>query len=149
MMAGVNPRMFHLTNITRNMDKEELKEMMGLLRAAGMQAMLCDTPVAVSTVGVPCGSPTELGDECIEDYYLLPKALVGMHPMMFVPADGDSMLDAGYEDGDLLRVCFGKEAHDGDDVLMYMDGACTAKTLFTDEEGTRWLVPRNEKSTSA
>jgi len=145
MMAGVNPRMFNLTNKTRNMDKEELKEVMGLLRAAGMKAMLCDTPVAVSAAGVPCGSPTVLGDECIEDYYLLPKALVGMHPMMFVPADGDSMLDAGYEDGDLLRVCFGKEAHDGDDVLVYLDGACTAKTLFTDEEGTRWLVPRNEK----
>ena len=42
-MAGVNPRMFNLTNKTRNMDKEELKEVMGLLRAAGMQAMLCDT----------------------------------------------------------------------------------------------------------
>ena len=82
--------MFNLTNKTRDMDKEELKEVMGLLRAAGMKAMLCDTPVAVSAAGVPCGCPAELGDECIEDYYLLPKALVGLHPMMLVPADGDT-----------------------------------------------------------
>lgn len=125
--------------------EEELKEMIALLRSAGVEPMLCDTPVAVSVAGVPCGSPRELDDESIEDYILLPKALVGLHPMMFVPADGDSMLDAGYEDGDLLRVCFGLTAQDGDDVLVYMDGACTAKTLFSDEEGTRWLVPRNEK----
>lgn len=125
--------------------EQELKEMIVLLRSAGVEPMLCDTPVAVSVAGVPCGSPRELDDESIEDYILLPKALVGLHPMMFVPADGDSMLDAGYEDGDLLRVCFGLTAQDGDDVLVYMDGACTAKTLFSDEEGTRWLVPRNDK----
>lgn len=125
--------------------EQELKEIIALLRSAGVQPMPCDTPVAVSIAGVSCGCPKELGDESIEDYILLPKALVGLHPTMFVPAIGDSMLDAGYEDGDLLRVCFGKTAHDGDDVLIYMDGDCTAKTLFTDEEGTRWLVPRNDK----
>ena len=114
------------------MADQELKEMIALLRSAGVEPMLCDTPVAVSVAGVPCGSPRELDDESIEDYILLPKALVGLHPMMFVPADGDSMLDAGYEDGDLLRVCFGLTAQDGDDVLVYMDGACTAKTLFSD-----------------
>ena len=53
---------------------------------------------------VKCGLPSELGDESIDDYVLIPKALVGHHPEMFVPASGDSMLDAGFEDGDLLPV---------------------------------------------
>jgi hypothetical protein len=55
------------------------------------------------------------------------------------------MLDAGYEPGDQLRIRFGVVAHDGNDVLVTIDGAGMIKTLYTDEEGNRWLVPRNEK----
>ena len=127
------------------MDKQELKELCALLDEAGMRYELCDTPVPVSLSGVPCGFPTELGDECIDDYILLPKSIVGNHPEMFVSAIGDSMLDAGYEPGDQLRIRFGVAAHDGNDVLVAIDGAGMIKTLYTDEEGNRWLVPRNEK----
>ena len=127
------------------MDKQELKELCALLDEAGVRYELCDTPVPVSLSGVPCGYPTDLGDECIDDYILLPKSIVGNHPEMFVSAIGDSMLDAGYEPGDQLRIRFGVAAHDGNDVLVTIDGAGMIKTLFTDEEGNRWLVPRNEK----
>jgi hypothetical protein len=54
------------------------------------------------------------------------------------------MRDAGYEEGDRLRVSIGLTAHDGDDVLACLDGECTVKTLFTDDGGQHWLVPRNE-----
>lgn len=127
------------------MDKQELKELCALLDEAGMRYELCDTPVPVSLTSVPCGSPTELGPEEIDDYILLPKALVGNHPEMFVPAIGDSMLDVGYEPGDLLRVRFGVEAKDGDSVVAMIDRTCMVKSLFTDEDGTHWLVPQNEK----
>ena len=127
------------------MKKKELQELVALLDEAGMTYELCDTPTPVSLASVPCGLPTELGDEDIDDYILLPKKLVGQHPEIFVPAVGDSMVDVGFEPGDLLRVRFGMEAMDGDIVLAMLDGACTVKSLFTDEEGTRWLVPQNEK----
>jgi hypothetical protein len=127
------------------MKKKELEELCALLDEAGMRYELCDMPVPVSLTSVPCGSPTELGPEDIDDYILLPKKLVGLHPEMFVPADGDSMVDVGYEPGDMLRVRFGVEAMDGDSVLAMIDGACTVKSLFTDEDGTRWLVPQNVK----
>lgn len=127
------------------MNEKELKDILALLEAQGLRAQLCDTTVPVSVSAARCGMPSEMGDEGIEDYVLLPKAVVGMHPEMFVPAAGDSMADAGYEEGDLLRVRFGVTAHDGDNVLAMVDGACTVKTLFTDEEGTRWLVPQNER----
>ena len=81
----------------------------------------------------------------IDDYILLPKKLVGQHPEMFVPCSGDSMINAGYEPTDLLRVRFGMEAQDGDSVLIYIDGDVTVKSLFTDEDGTKWLVPQNDK----
>ena len=127
------------------MTKEELQEILAILDKAGVRYSFCDTPVPVSLSGVPCGFPTELGDECIDDYILVPKSIVGNQPEMFVPAIGDSMLDAGIEPGDRLRIRFGVAAHDGDSVLVAIDGTGMIKTLFTDEEGNRWLVPQNEK----
>ena len=99
----------------------------------------------MSGASARCGLPTEMGDESIDDYLLIPKSLVGQNPEMYVPAVGDSMIDAGIEEGDQLRVRFGVAAHDGDKVLVMIDGACTVKVLFTDEEGMKWLVPRNDK----
>ena len=78
------------------MKKEELQEIFALPNEAGVKYELCDTPVPVSLSGVPCGFSESLNDECIDDYYLVPKSLVGPHPEMFVHAIGDSMLEDGY-----------------------------------------------------
>lgn len=129
----------------QSMKAQELQEIFSLLREAGMQYELCNSPIPVSLKKVPCGSAAELGAEDIDDYILLPKKLVGQHPEMFVPCVGDSMINAGYEPTDLLRVRFGAEAQDGDSVLIFIDGDVTVKSLFTDEDGTKWLVPQNEK----
>ena len=115
------------------------------LMAAGVRPMLCTQCVPVSSQSVVCGSPAEIFDQEIEDYLKLPKALVGLNPEMMVPVHGDSMIDAGYEEGDLLQVRFGVPYHDLDSVLAMVDQACTVKTLFTDELGQKWLVPRNEE----
>ena len=130
------------------MDKEELIEVLRLLKDAGIDAQLCDTPVPVSAIGARCGWPENLEDECIDDYILIPKALVGQHPEMFIPAIGDSMIEAGYEEGDMLRVRFDVEARDGKDMLMMIDRKCTVKTFFTDEDGVKWLLPQNDEYTA-
>lgn len=126
------------------MDSEELKEIYKQLEAQGWNPMVCDSTVPLSGLSAVCGLPSELGDEYIEDYILFPKSLVGSQPEMFVTVSGYSMMDGGYEPGDILRIRFGVSAYDGDDVVALIDGRCTVKTLFTDEEGTKWLVPRNE-----
>ena len=100
------------------MNEQELKEVMCLLENAGVRAELCDTPIPLSVSGARCGMPTEIGDESIDDYILIPKVLIGPHPEMFITAIGDSMIEAGYEDGDMLRVRFGVESRDGKDMLM-------------------------------
>ena len=130
------------------MDKKELIEVLRLLKDAGIDAQLCDTPIPVSANGARCGWPEDLEDECIDDYILIPKALVGQHPEMFIPAIGDSMIEAGYEEGDMLRVRFDVEARDGKDMLMMIDGKCTVKTFFTDEDGVKWLLPQNDEYTA-
>ena len=125
-------------------DHNDLKQAISLLEKQGWNPMVCDTPIAVSSCSVKCGIPTEIGDEYIEDYWLLPKSMTNMHPEIMIRANGNSMIDAGYEDGDLLRVRLGASASDGDNVLACIDGQCTVKTLFTDEDGSRWLVPQND-----
>lgn len=125
-------------------DNNELQRAINLLEKQGWNPMICDTPIAVSSCSVKCGIPTEIGDECIDDYWLLPKSLTNMQPEIIIRANGNSMIDAGYEDGDMLRVRLGASAYDGDNVLACIDGQCTVKTLFSDEEGNRWLVPQND-----
>jgi DNA polymerase V len=98
----------------------------------------------VSEQAVKCGSLTEIFEQDIDEYLQLPKSLVGMNPEMMIPVSGDSMIDAGYEEGDLLQVRFGVPYHDLDNVLAMVDGMCTVKTLFTDEQGQIWLVPQNK-----
>ena len=127
------------------MNNDEIEELISALHEAGVDAQLCDTPVRQALSTAHCGDPTELGDDDASEYVMLPKSLVGMHPEMLIPVEGNSMRDAGFEPGDLLRVRFGVQAYDNDNVVALIDGKCTVKALITDEEGQRWLAPRNEE----
>ena len=127
------------------MKNDEIEELISALHEAGVDAQLCDTPVRQALSTAHCGDPTELGDDDASEYVMLPKSLVGMHPEMLIPVEGNSMRDAGFEPGDLLRVRFGVPAYDCDNVVALIDGKCTVKALITDEEGQRWLAPRNEE----
>lgn len=126
------------------MDEKELLESLALIKGAGINAQLCDTRVPLSDNAVRCGDPLAVGDESISDYVLLPKALVGCHPEIIIPAMGDSMTGVNIEQGDLLRVQLGVKYGDGDNVLAWIDGSCTVKTFFQDDDGIQWLVPQNE-----
>lgn len=128
----------------RFFNKQELKELMERMRGAGVNPMLCTQSVPVSLQGVKCGCLTEIYDQETDEYLQLPKALVGLNPEMMIPVSGDSMIDVGYEEGDLLQIRFGVPYHDLDNVLAMVDGLCTVKTLFTDEQGQAWLVPQNK-----
>ena len=134
-------------NIEDLYSKEMLEEAQDLIReleAAGFKPQLCDTPVPVCTFPVKCGTPTEPGDEDRDDYIVLPKSLVGLHPELIFPVQGDSMKDAGLEEGDEIRIRIGSVPRDGDTTLACIDGQYTVKAFCTYEDGTTWLVPRND-----
>lgn len=57
---------------------------------------------------------------------------------------GDSMIDAGVEDGDILVIDRSLDAQDGDMAVCFVDGEFTLKHLRMHEGGIR-LVPANEK----
>ncbi len=57
---------------------------------------------------------------------------------------GDSMIDAGVEEGDILVIDKALEAKDGDMAVCFVDGEFTLKYLKFHDEGLT-LVPANEK----
>ena len=127
------------------MTKQELKEIFELLEAQGLRPELYDTPVPFYDGRVPCGAPNELGDAVPDGYMMLPHGLPGVESVFGLSVIGDSMVGAGIEDGDRLDVLSTNVVHDGNIVVVLIDGKCMVKSFITDEKGQHWLVPRNKK----
>jgi hypothetical protein len=121
------------------------EEVFDLLDSMGIPYEICDTPIPVLDNRVNCGVPLDSGEQMIEEYHCVPKSAVGLHPIMDVPAQGDSMIDADIHEGDLLRIELGAEARDGDIVVAEIDREFTAKVFFTDDEQQKWLLPMNSR----
>lgn len=121
------------------------EEVYDLLDSRGISYAICDTPIPVLGNRVNCGVPLDAGEQMIEEYHCVPKSAVGLHPIMDVPAQGDSMIDADIHEGDLLRIELGAEVRDGDIVMAEIDREFTAKVFFTDEEQQKWLLPMNNR----
>ena len=121
------------------------EEAMAYMDANDIRYEICDTPVPVLANSVSCGMPQDVGEQMIDDYYYLPKSATGPHPVVEIPAQGDSMIEADIHEGDLLQVEIGAEAHDGDIVVADIEREFTAKVFFTDNEHHKWLLPKNKK----
>ncbi|GJL38696.1 DNA polymerase V subunit UmuD [Enterobacter hormaechei] len=78
---------------------------------------------------VPCGFPSPAADY-VEQRIDLNELLIH-HPSAtyFVKAAGDSMVEAGISDGDLLVVDSSRTAQHGDIVIAAVDGEFTVKRL--------------------
>ena len=57
---------------------------------------------------------------------------------------GDSMVDSGINEGDLLIIDRSVDPHDGDIAVCYIDGDFTVKRIVIDDKGLS-LVPANRK----
>ena len=100
------------------------------------------TPVVGS---VPCGTP-QYEEENIEEYIALPTAVFGNDDFFALRASGDSMIDAGIDDGDLVVVRKRKEAAEGDIVVALVNGQSTLKRFFRDKETGRVILhPENSR----
>ncbi|MBR7033114.1 MAG: helix-turn-helix domain-containing protein [Clostridia bacterium] len=75
----------------------------GIIRAPE-SAKLRTEYVSVPLVGsIRCGSPEE-EDEYVEEYISLPVSLFGKGDFYILRAKGDSMIDAGIDEGDLVII---------------------------------------------
>lgn len=128
------------------METQEYQELMLMfeqMRAQGWNPRLCDTPVPHYGNKVPCGVPIDVGDTVPDEYTMMPRDMVKLNMTFTVDAFGDSMRDAGIDDGDTLEVVSTPVARDGDIVVAWVDGAYTVKGFYEDEYGRRWLAPCN------
>lgn len=121
---------------------EEIKK---ILEAAGWQPDDTFAELTHYNNIAHCGSPTSIGDEDRE-LVKVARALVRYGATFSVVARGDSMIDAGISDGDILMVRQQRVAEEGDIVIVIVEGEeVMVKNYIEDDEGTVWFVPSNDK----
>lgn len=100
--------------------------------------------VMVPVLGaVPCG-PLEDVEEYAEDHLAMPAFFTGKNECYFLRANGDSMIDAGIDDGDLVLVKKCSTTDKGRIVVALVDNRVTLKRLMHD--GKRfYLQPENDR----
>ena len=108
----------------------------------GLSFSVNNTPVVGA---VSCGLPVE-ESEWTEEYIPLPTAIFGEKDMFILRAKGDSMIDAGIDNGDLVVIRKQNSAHIGDIVVALVDHReNTLKRLKYDSElGRQYLHPEND-----
>jgi len=98
--------------------------------------------VNVPIIGnVAAGIPI-LADENIEDYFPIPIDYIKNDSCFMLHVKGDSMIEDGIFDGDLVLVRQQKTATDGDIIIALLDDSATVKRFFRDGENIR-LEPAN------
>ena len=88
--------------------------------------------VSVAKLGrIPCG-PLDEKEEYIEGYVKLPESFVGKGKFFILTASGDSMIEAGIDDGDMIIIKQQETARKGDIVVALAGGQSTLKRYMPD-----------------
>ncbi len=92
---------------------------------------------------IACGIP-KYAEENIEEYIRLPVALFGQGDFFLLRAYGDSMIESGIEDGDLVLIRQQSSADDGQIVVALMEDEATLKRFYPEPSKHRIrLHPEN------
>ena len=104
-------------------------------------------PIDYNTISLPlvgqvaAGVPI-LAEENIEDTLTLPVEIVGDSASFLLSVHGDSMIEAGINDGDYLVVKEQSVANNGDIVVALIDDGATVKRFYREADHIR-LQPEN------
>ncbi|MBQ9229158.1 MAG: repressor LexA [Eubacterium sp.] len=97
---------------------------------------------------IPCGTPEEEFEE-IQEIVQLPVSVFGKGEFYLLRASGESMIDVGICDGDLLVIRKQSTAVDGDIVVaLTPDNTNTLKTIYFDKENHEVVLHPENKSMS-
>ena len=114
-----------------------------LVRDEAAERAARPTPAYVPVIGrIAAGGPI-LAEQAVEDFFPLPRELVGVGTLFMLKVVGDSMVGAAIADGDWVVVRQQPNAENGDIVAAMIDGEATVKT-FKRRDGHVWLMPHNE-----
>lgn len=150
---GVSPSIYDIaegTGIPKSTVDRYLSAMeeRGMLRRGGRRGLIpteTDETVRVPLLGsIACGIP-KLAEENIESYVRLPAALFGKGPFYLLRAWGDSMVNAGIEDGDMVLIRQQDTARPGQIVVALMGEEATLKRYYPEPLQHRIrLQPEND-----
>lgn len=107
---------------------EKLNSNSGVIRAAVVGSIAC---------GIP-----NLAEENVEEYVSLPRSMFGDGEFFILRANGESMIDAGIETGDLVVIRKQACAEDGQIVVALVEDEATLKRLYRADGKVR-LHPEN------
>lgn len=91
---------------------------------------------------IAAGAPI-LAAEDVEEVLTLPVELVGEGPVFLLEIKGDSMIDAGIHQGDLVAVRSQADADDGDIVAALIDGEEATVKRLRRRQGKVVLISEN------
>ena len=94
--------------------------------------------------GISAGFPSP-ADDFKENRISLDRELIkNLEATFYARVDGDSMIGAGLEDGDLLVIDRSLEPENGKIAICLIDGNFTVKRIKK-EKGKFYLIPENKK----
>jgi repressor LexA len=103
-----------------------------------------------NTVRIPIAGRVRAGEpnlaiEDIEDYITLDKGFLRIEKGFALRVVGQSMIEAGIEDGDIVFVDSGRTVRDGDIAIVLVGGdEATVKRIYYSEGDSVRLVPENK-----
>lgn len=122
----------------------------GILDYSGYRTMT-STKTKAAAIRVPvlgtiaCGIP-KFAEENIEEYVRLPVALFGKGNFFILRAYGDSMIEAGIDNGDLVMIRQQNYADEGQIVVALMEDEATLKRFYPEPKKHRIrLHPENSR----
>lgn len=113
----------------------------GILDYSGYRTMT-STKTKAAAIRVPvlgtiaCGIP-KFAEENIEEYVRLPVALFGKGNFFILRAYGDSMIEAGIDNGDLVLIRQQNYADEGQIVVALMEDEATLKRFYPEPKKHR------------
>lgn len=100
--------------------------------------------IEVPVIGnVAAGAPL-LAQEQITDVFPLPSRFIRSGQTFMLKVHGDSMVNAGIFDGDLVIVSGKVTASDGEIVVALIEDSATVKTFYKEADGRIRLQPEND-----
>lgn len=102
-----------------------------------------DEMINVPIIGIVAAGTPILASQNVEDTITFPMHLIRNNNSFMLRVKGDSMINAGIFDGDLLIVTPQKVANNGDIVVAVIGEEATVKTFYR-EKGRIRLQPEND-----
>ena len=142
------------TGISRPTVQRYLREMCdrGEIEYDGHRGIITDymrgaaegtSPVLMGN-SIPCGMLNEVCDADLETIRM-PTALIGSGDFFLLRARGNSMINAGIDDGDLVLIKRCERVREGRIAAFLYDGAETTLKRFKQGKDAIYLIPENDE----